>query len=321
MSIGTLKQLEDLNQWDKLLARSPQRTRFLDRDFLKIFEVPIRYYGFFKKGVCIAGVPVIDASPLGFTTLPWCYFQGPVYFDEIYRSSPSRLTQYEIELGEEVLTQLAGFEPEFNLSVHPSITDIRGFDWVHYGSDSLPRCDVLPRYTAIIDLENQDAKSLRAQCRSARRQEEGYAISRENLETHVTSDCTNLIALYEQTFKKQDVEVPKPELDCLVKYCNYFADKPYADVIEIRNQDGETLAATLIFEDYDKTWHVPVVGVGETRYGGTLLYFAILDHALAKAGKQIDFNGANSPNRAYFKHSMGARPLLYFEVGYKAVKK
>jgi hypothetical protein len=48
------------------------------------------------------------------------------------------------------------------------------------------------------------------------------------------------------------------------------------------------------------------------------LYFHILDTALAANAKAVDFNGANSPQRAYFKHSLGARPQLFFQVNFDA---
>ncbi|MEP3635857.1 MAG: hypothetical protein ABJN14_01170 [Paracoccaceae bacterium] len=54
----------------------------------------------------------------------------------------------------------------------------------------------------------------------------------------------------------------------------------------------------------------------ETSYGGTMLYYQILDFAMAQGGSAVDFDGANSPNRGYFKHSLGAMPELYFEVSY-----
>lgn len=86
----------------------------------------------------------------------------------------------------------------------------------------------------------------------------------------------------------------------------------------MRNDNGTALAIALIFKDYDGTVHVPIVGNGDTRFGGILLYLAILDTALADGAAAVDFNGANSPKRAYFKHSMGAKPVLYFDVFYGA---
>ncbi len=88
--------------------------------------------------------------------------------------------------------------------------------------------------------------------------------------------------------------------------------------MSVRDPTGVALAIALIFSDYDGTVHVPAVGTGDTRFGGTLLYFAILDQALADGAKSVDFNGANSPKRAYFKHSIGARPVLYFDISYDA---
>ena len=86
----------------------------------------------------------------------------------------------------------------------------------------------------------------------------------------------------------------------------------------MRDADDTAVAAAFVFEDYDKVWHVPIIGTGDTRYGGTLLYYQILDFALSKGGAAVDFDGANSPKRGYFKHSLGAMPELYFEVSYDA---
>ncbi len=316
MKIGDLEQLEDLTVWDRLLARSPQKTRFLDRKFLDIFEVPVRYYGLFKKGVCVAGLPIIDASRFGGSSLPWCYYQGPIFFDEIYRSSASKLTQYEIELSEEALTQLAQHEDQFSFSLNPTITDVRGFDWVHYHHKTLPRCSINPRYTAVLEVINLTRDEVRAQARSARRQEEGYAISREELGVRKTTDSGALLALYEMTFDKQNKSVSQIEISCFRWYCDYLLKNDLGIVLEVYDQNDRAVAATLIFKDYDDTWHVPIVGVGDTRYGGTLLYFYIVDTVMELGGRAIDFNGANSPQRAYFKHSLGAKPVLYFEVDY-----
>ena len=78
------------------------------------------------------------------------------------------------------------------------------------------------------------------------------------------------------------------------------------------------VAGAFVFKDNDNVWHVPIVGTSDTHYGGTLLYFFMADFVLQHGGSALDFDGANSPNRAYFKHSLGAEPQLYFEIRYKA---
>lgn len=57
-----------------------------------------------------------------------------------------------------------------------------------------------------------------------------------------------------------------------------------------------------------------MVGTLDTKYGGTMLYFGMMDHAAEQGCTMMDFNGANSPARGYFKHSIGAKAQLYFHL-------
>ena len=155
---------------------------------------------------------------------------------------------------------------------------------------------------------------IRMNSRSARRQEEGYAKSRENLNCFDDGNLNELIDLYCYTFEKQDKFIDKSEIEYLKCFCGYFLELGIGKILVVRNESNQAVAAGFIFEDYDKTWHVPLIGVGDTRYGGTLLYYYAIDYIKAADGKRIDFNGANSPQRSYFKHSMGAKAKLYFMI-------
>ena len=314
---GVLEEITDLSIWDNLVLKSPHATRFVDRSLLEIFDVPVKYYGLMRKGMCLVGLPVIDASSYNSDYLPQCYYQGPIFHNELYNSSLNKQTQYELQLAEESITQLARVEDEFHFSLHPSLLDIRGYFWVHYHEKDKNRCKITPCYTATIDIGNLSSKSIRSNSRSARRQEEGYARKRENLEVSDGGTIGELIALYMESFKRQGTDVSIEEKKFLQKFCKYFLNLGIGKILTIRNTSREAVAAALIFCDYNKTWHVPLVGVGNTRYGGTLLYYYIADIAKNAGGKNLDFNGANSPSRSYFKHSIGARPKLYFTVSYK----
>ena len=86
------------------------------------------------------------------------------------------------------------------------------------------------------------------------------------------------------------------------------------DIIEVKNKLGKAVASALVFEDYDKTMHVPIVGTGDTKYGGSLLYSSIIKWGIEHNVKAIDFNGSNSPKRAFFKQSFGGRSQLFFQI-------
>lgn len=305
-------------EWCDLLARSPQSTIFLDPDFLEIFDVPVRFWGLERKRVVIAGLAVIEAAVLRSKFLPWCYYQGIVFHDEIWRAAPAKRTQYEIEVSEELVTGVALEESRFSLSLHPRLRDVRGLDWVHYHDEARARVRLVPRYTAIKDLAGETPDSLRSAARSARRQEEGYAKSREGVVTASDGTVEELVSLYAETFERQGVVPSDDEMRLLPVYADHFLSACRGRLVTVRKEDGQACAIAMVFKDHDGTVHVPIVGTGDTRFGGTLLYFEILDQALAQGAPAVDFNGANSPSRAYFKHSIGARPVLFFEAHYDA---
>lgn len=318
MSELEFSEIRDLDIWNRLIARSPQATRFLDPDFLNLFGVNVRYYGLFRSGVCIMGLPVIDPRTHDTSVLPWCYKQGPVFFDEIYRSAQAKRIQYEIELAETAVTELARHEDWFRFALHESLTDMRGYDWVHYHLPEKKRTTIMPRYTAILPIAGVSQSDIREAARSARRQEEGYAQKRESLVTSTMGTIEELYSLYLETFARQNVPVSAVERALFAPYIQHFLDEGIGQIISVRDDSDRAVAAAFMFKDYDDVWHVPLIGTSDTRFGGTLLYFHIADTARAEGGIAVDFDGANSPNRAYFKHSMGAKAQLYFEVRYEA---
>ena len=318
MSKLALERLDDAQVWQKLMERSPQATRFLDPDFLTLFDASIRFYGLMRSGVCGTGLPVIDPRAIGMVALPWCYKQGPIFHDEVYKGARAKRIQYEIELAEIALPQLAEVEPWFRFALHESLTDVRGYDWVHYHDADKARCSVLPRYTSVLSLEGVTAKDIRKNARSARRQEEGYARSREALTTSADGKPEELFALYCETFARQNIEFSTSERTLFAPYIAHFLNAGVGHILMVRDETGRAVAGAFVFKDYDDVWHVPIVGTSDTRYGGTLLYFFMADFVLQHGGSALDFDGANSPNRAYFKHSLGAEPQLYFDIRYQA---
>ena len=313
-----MERIEDQELWVKLLSRSPQATRFLDPEFLSIFGADVRFYGLFRNGFCVMGLPVIDPRSIGETALPWCYKTGPIFHDELYKSAQTKRIQHEIELAETALTKLAEVENWARFNLHETLTDMRGYDWVHYHEPEKARCSILPRYTAVLPLKGVTAETIRKGARSARRQEEGYAKTRETLTPTVGGTIDELFDLYSETFARQDVAISEIEQRLFIPYIKYFLDAGIGQILTVRDQTDRAVAGAFAFKDYDNIWHVPIVGTGDTRYGGTMLYFLLADFVREQGGDALDFDGANSPNRSYFKHSLGAEPQLYFEIRYEA---
>lgn len=312
MKLECLKLGDDFD-WANFSKGSPQGTCYLDRAVLDLFNTNVTYYGCFKGKMLAAVLPVIDWVCDNFENLPFCYYQGPVISREIYRSSLSNVIQYELELLAALFEYVAVERAKFFSCLHTSLQDVRGVDWVHYGQNTKPRIKISPRYTAIVELASSSIQDFYKNARSSRRQEERYALEKENLSVNHFGKEKNLFQNYKTSFWKQGTNPSDFDLAMLEPFTSYFVGKGRGQIIEIKNKAGTCVASALLIRDYDEIFHVPILGVGETKYGGTLLYFEILKRAKSSGGRVVDFNGANSPKRGYFKHSIGACPKLYFE--------
>lgn len=89
---------------------------------------------------------------------------------------------------------------------------------MNYHNPDLPRLQISPRHTAIADLADATADSLPAQCRSARRQEEGYANDRENLSASNDGTIEELTSLFLETFARHGVSPVMKEREMLPRY-------------------------------------------------------------------------------------------------------
>lgn len=208
----------------------------------------------------------------------------------------------------------------FDICFSTNITDIRGVLW----SDLFNKghgLSIRTKYTHLINItETNTAKALELNFRSSRRQEMRYAIDREKLSVSQTPNIQILKDLYIYTLNKQRIQPNAREVTAIQKIYQHLEKvlpKENYKIIAVKTVSNSYVAAALVFKDFDGVIHVPVVGMGQTKYGGSLLYQAIIAWACDIKGKLIDFNGANSPKRAYFKHSLGGYSKHFFQISYQ----
>lgn len=211
------------------------------------------------------------------------------------------------------LEELSLWGISLNLSLHHNVTDVRAFSWLNYHKPEAGQFKILPRYSALLFLRDKSWAELSLGLRSSRRQEIGYAVKREELKLLEGDNVENLFGCVDASFKRQGVEIDGSEAKFHECFVNYFLQQGTGVILGILNKNNVTVASAFVFIDFDSTLHVPLVGIKTTRYGGSLLYAEIIKYGLKMNCEKIDFNGANSPDRSYFKHAFGAAPKLYFE--------
>lgn len=301
--------------WEELLTNSPQGTRYASPAVINALGCEVDNWLVLNKNQIVAGVPVITSNRASHGLPMHSYYIGLMYHKDIYKGKENRKTECEIAISEFVMDELSKVYDCVEFSLHHSISDVRGFDWFNYHSPENGRAKISPQYTAISNL--QPLSDIRAQARSSRRREEGYAKTREGLHFFMNGTAEELVELYRQTFVRQSLEVSESELQVTMQFASYLLSQQLGEIAVVRDGAGAAQAAGLLFYDLSGFVHIPVVGTLETKYGGTLLYFQMMEYAANKGFEYMDFNGANSPSRGYFKHSVGAKAQLFFHVSWQ----
>lgn len=307
-----LQQVTDESVWEKFVASSPQGTLYATPTIIKALGCKADYWFLMRNGHPALGVAVITENAAGQGLPMHSYYIGVMYHRDAWNAKANRRTENELLLSETLMNELSKIYARIELSLHPSISDIRGFDWFNYHSPEKGRAQILPQYSAQSQL--QPVELIRSEARSSRRREEKYAKNRENLTFGLDGSADELTDLYRQTFVRQNVELPVIELEITHQFALTVLENNLGKVAVTRNEQGEAQTAGLLLFDYNNLVHLPVVGTMETKYGGTMLYFGMMDYAAQKGCAIMDFNGANSPARGYFKHSIGAKAQLYFHL-------
>ena len=307
-----LQQVSDESQWLAFVESSPQGTRYATPMIIKALGCKADYWLLLRNGYPAIGVAVITDNAAGVGLPMHSYYIGVMYHPQAWNAKANRRTENELLLSETLMTELSKIYPRIELSLHPSISDIRGFDWFNYHRPDQGRAQIIPQYSAQSQL--QPVALIRSEARSSRRREEKYAKTREQLTFALDGSADELTDLYRQTFTRQQVALADIEVQITHDFATTVLANRLGKIAVTRNAQGEAQTAGLLLFDYHNLVHLPVVGTSDSQYGGTLLYFGMMDYAAAQGCTIMDFNGANSPARGYFKHSIGAKAQLYFHI-------
>ena len=308
----TLSRCVDPEQWLKFVSLSPQGSRYATPIVIEALGCKADFWFLSRNGYPVAGVAVITENAAGVGLPLHSYYVGIMFHPEAWNCKANRRTENCLIFTEALMDELSQHYDYLELCLHTSIQDIRGIDWFNYHTPELGRAVISPCYTAQAQLQPQS--QIRDEARGSRRREEKYACSREHLYFSLDGSVQELVNLYHESFKRQSIDVSEITLEVTRNFAEVVLKEQLGIVAVTRDQQGVAQTAGLMFFDYNGLVHLPVVGTSDTRYGGTMLYFGMMDYAAEQGYKVMDFNGANSPKRGYFKHSIGAKAQLYFYV-------
>jgi hypothetical protein len=205
----------------------------------------------------------------------------------------------------------------FESSLSPLLTDVREFIWMNKDLNSSNQIEITPKYTAIVkNINNKSVEDILGEMKKVRRQDIKSIMNNPNL--FVSNECNTdeLYEIYRTHFEKRGFIVPSIEYDKLNNLI-ILVNQGFGFVVSLREKDTNRLVSLELIlygnNVANAITNLTIDDYRDTGAGTTVIYLAMIKAREMGLGS-FDFNGANSDSGAFFKHSMGAEPALYFDI-------
>ncbi|MGE4220035.1 MAG: GNAT family N-acetyltransferase [Alphaproteobacteria bacterium] len=310
-----IQRCRDMAAWDAFVGASPQDSVFCRSDILRAYGVETDLWLVSRNGQPVLGLPVLHRNEVAAGPLPYAYYQGPVYAPSVDKLSPLRRPGWMITLLETALDAIEPHYRRLHFCTHPGgMPELRPLQWFHYHQPEKGRFEIAAGYTALYPLNNvQSWDGILESVRKDRRQDLKLAAA-NGLTVEQSKDFSVLRRLVEETFERQGARPDEDELQQLERLLQAATRSGLGELLVARAPGEPPVAAQLILYD-SLSGHAVAAGndIGRrAQGGGTLLCLTFLERCRLRGLRWADFNGANSPDRADFKHSLGAVPAMFF---------
>ncbi len=304
---------EDKQVWDAFVSNSPQRSIFNNSKFLDSLLANYDLVSCYENSKIVAGGIVIY-SEMGkpvIGTFPFTQYQGMLLADNTQKATHSQIT-HELKVVEYFIKQLVDRYGYFSFCHSWRLQDLRPFQWHNYHDPEKGQFRIDLRYTGILDLSNFDSfEAYLSSVRTVRKQE--FKKSSKILRFQISEDVLLLDTLHAKTFERQNIERSDKDSILVQSICKNAIAGGYGK-LAVAYLDDIPVSAILFLYD-DRTAYY-LFGANDPEYrntsAGTFALMNMIKDAYQNDWREIDFVGANSPQRADFKISFNADLKPYF---------
>jgi len=311
-------KMELINQkevWNNFVNDSEQGVAFNKSEILEIYGYKVDYWIVSKKDMPKLAIAIIIKNKSAVNSLPFSYYQGPMFSKDVNELKGIKKFEWTTKILTFAIQKLTHEYRNISFSLHWSLNDIRSLTWFNELSPEKPTFNIKPKYTAIIDCRNNDSiNDFILNIRRDRRQDLRYA-NDNYITIEKTQKKNEVLELYIETLKEKKIQVTDNESNILESLLNLMENKKMGYILKAYNKNQEFIAAQFVLEDKYYSHGVALVGSKKANGLGvkTLLNLEWIKESMSKK-LILDYNGANSPNLADYKHSMGAEPKIFFNV-------
>lgn len=307
-------------KWDEFVSSSSNGTAFLCSTYLNSVDVNIKAYYCYKSNE-VMGALLVAVSENGRDIVEHDHI---IYSGIIYRDFPrlnhAQMYSEHFRVQECAAEFLMATYENIDFNLHPSVSDVRPFLWVNYGTDK-PKFSVELRYTSVLSIEDfagspeLDEINAYKEASAARRQEIRYAI-KKGVTTEACSDAGKFVSYYALTMARQGIEVGVERLDAMETLVASLVNAEMGMMFQSKNGDGQIGSMAVFLLDNKRAYYLFGANDPEMRnqHTGTAVLWDVF-YKLADMGyKEIDLEGVNSPMRGWFKLSFGGELYPYYKI-------
>lgn len=310
-----LTECADDALWDRLVDASPQGTVFSQSGFLRALGCPLRRYLVHSGGrpLALCAAPEDDSGER-LLARDFTPYLGLMFLPEA-GALPRQRVLDEMRISEFMIAALTGRYRTIEMALSWHFADLRPFLWHNYHASELGQFKATPRYTGVLDLTTLDCASFPAQTRACRRQELRKAA---DCMVREESDVERFLALYQLTFARQQIVLPDATLALVRRIACSALEHGYGRLSSCAS-GPDVASMTLFLFDQKRAYYLFAANDPELRGTGaaTRLMFENIYEAKRRGLAELDFVGANSPNRGDFKLSFNPELRLYFDLRYE----
>jgi len=239
---------------------------------------------------------------------------------------PTRARSERFEITEAVIGFLTAHYTKVELALSPQFEDLRPFLWHRYDGPEEEKINLSLRYTSYLDIQDLCGLGQGSEdCETFRRLE---AVRQRNLRKAATAgsicypdgDIETLLDNYAQTMGLSEDGFcnKRARMDSLMKG---LRDRGMGRLYEVADRTGCPDYGVFFAWDSKRAYYL--FGAGnpdrnDSHHGTFACWEALRDLATNHEVTEVDWEGANSPQRGWFKLSFGGSLLPYHELSWEA---
>jgi len=304
------------HDWDSYLELSNQGSIFLQSSYLQTSGLTDAARFLSMAGEIVGGAVIpelisnLEVIPIRhFATYQSIWFTASL--PENFREVQKR-TKVLLQLG----NLLKNIDSESLLSLHWSITDVRGLEWAFFGyTDKSIR--FVPRYSGVLEFSHYSSFEQYLKTIASGRKSDFKSSSSVSIDkVKTTKDISEFLDLYELTVPFVDSASKNASIKEVEQIISKSILKGTGTLWFARDHSGVLLSGVFIQEFAGYLYYQFGASASHNLRisPNAIILLKIIEEGFTKKLKGIDFVGMNSPKRGAFKESFNPRPTLYFQV-------